>query len=385
MLGRGRAGVRELDTAEDPVAVLVWAADVTAAALGRTGAEPGEDHRRLALLDAAIDRQRKGRLAMAEIEAAGPLHALLGPPPHNGAGLAAWRRAAGAVLDYRDAAGTFERDVSLTDPWRRALGDEPAGTSLRSHYDQVRETILEARTTMVLAELARHVPVAGRRPSVEVETLARRPLGQLHAELAHQSRHTETATRSAAAVRSAQRELARAEQALAELSEAPAAPARRRRSRVSDAELIRAEARARAAHRVVEARARLAATSEVVSRTPEAPSRQRALLTEAVAVREERLRSRVLDDAPDWARHDIRRRLAADDVLAPPIVEGLARAYGDIAVFCDRWGLGAGSTTLDQLVGALPPAPGAHRDWLELSSRLRSPGVAPERGIDLSL
>lgn len=385
MLGRGRAGVRELDTAEDPVAVLVWAADATAAALGRTGAEPGEDHRRLALLDAAIDRQRQGRLAMAELEVAGPLHALLGPPPHSGTGLATWRRAAAAVLDYRDAAGMFDRDAPPADPWGRAMGERPVEVSLRSHYDQIRETVLDARTTMVLAELARHVPVVGRRRSVELETLARRPLGQLHAELAQLSRHSETSTRSAAAMRSAQRELARAEEALAQLGEAPAAPLRRRRSRVPDAELIRAEAQGRAGQRVIEARARLAAASEVVSRTPEAPSRQRALLAEAIAVREERLRSRVLDDAPAWARHDIRRRLAVDDVPRPAVVEGLARAYGDVAVLCDRWGLDAGSATLDQLMGALPPAPAAHRDWLELSLRLRSAGVAPERGIDLSL
>ncbi len=385
MLGRGRAGVRELDSAEDPVAVLVWAADAAAATLGRTGAEPGEDHRRLALLDAAIDRQRQGRLAMAEMETTGPLQALLGPPPASGSGLAAWRRAAGAVLDYRDAAGTFDRDVPHADHWRRALGTEPAGTSRRSHYDQVRVTVLEARTTMVLAELARHVPVVGRRPSVEVEALAGRPLAQLHAELAQLSRHTESATRSGTALRSAQRELARAEEALAELGEAPAAPSRRRRSRVADAESIRAEARARASQRVVEARARLGAASEAVSRLPEAPSRRRELLAEAVAVREGRLRSGVLDDAPTWARHDIRRRLDVDDVPSHAEVEGLARSYGDVAVACDRWGLDTRSATLEELVGALPPSPAAHREWLELSSRLQSPGVAPERGIDLSL
>ena len=382
MLGRGRPGVRELDTAEDPVAVLVWAADAATQALVRTGVQPGEDHRRLELLDAAIDRQRLGRLAMAEAESTGPLPALLGPRPLGGAGLVAWRRAAAAVLDYRDAAGMFDRDTDHADPWRRALGDGPTADTQRSHYDQVRRVVVEARTAMVLAELAGHIPVVGSRPPVEVAALARRPLGQLHAELAELSRHCDAAARRGAALRSAQRELTRAEQARGELGNAPAAPSHQRRSRTTGPGGITADVRARAEQRVVDARQRLAAATQLASDVPDAPSRRVALLSSAIAVREARLRAGILADAPDWARHDLGRRVAAHSVLAPALVGGLARAYGDVAVFADRWGLDAGAATLDHLVSQSPP--GAAQDWLELTSRLRSPDLVPDRGIDLS-
>jgi hypothetical protein len=242
--------------------------------------------------------------------------------------------------------------------------------------------VADVRTTMVLAELGRHVPVVPRRPPVEVEALAQRPLGRLHAELAQLSSRSDDATRRGAAVRAAQRELDRAEQALGDLG-APAAPPRRRRSRPGGAEVAGAAARGRAEQRIVGARRRLALATQSAADVAEAPSRRVWLLSQAIGVREARLRAGVLGDAPDWVRHDIRRRLAAHGVPGPALVHGLARAYGDVAVYADRWGLDADAPTLDQVIGQAPP-PGATQDWLELASRLASPAVVAERGIDVS-
>jgi hypothetical protein len=384
MTGRGRAGVRELDSAEDPVAVLVWAADAATERLTRSGAASGDDHRRLMLLDAAIARQRLGRLAVAETEATGPLPGLLGPPPRSGSGLVAWRRAAAAVVDYRDAAGMFERDEGHSDPWRRALADTPDSGPRRAHYDQVRGIVVEARTTMVLAELSRHVPVAGTRPSAGVEALARRPLAQLHDELAAGSRRRDTAARRDAAVRSAQRAL---EQVQAALDEAPVVGvggSRRGRSRRSAADAVATEARARAEQRLVDARRRLSAAIDAATEVPVAPPGRMSLLSQAVAVRQARLRAGVLGDPPAWARDDVRHRLERRTGMSSALVEGLARVYGDVAVFADRWGLDAEAGSVDAVVGERPPSPQATQPWLALRAQLRSPEVVRDRGIDLS-
>lgn len=132
---RQRPGTRELLTARDPVAVMVWAAGTYATGVleaeARLRAEgddrrpevrrqEAEDQARLALLDAALVRQRAGRLALAETERHGPVAELLGPPPTHVAGLRAWRGAAAAVVDYRDAAGLFVGSVGTTAPIRLA-------------------------------------------------------------------------------------------------------------------------------------------------------------------------------------------------------------------------------------------------------------------------
>jgi len=377
MARRARAMARELDSAEDPIAVLVWAADAAAGVLARSASEPGDDHGRLALVEAAIARQRLGRLAMAELDARGPLAAVLGPPPPSGAGLTAWRRAAAAVLDYRDAAGIFDRDVPHADAWRRAMGPVPAGEG-RAHHDQVLGIVVEARVTIALAALSRHVPPAGARPDVEVEALARRPLRQLDQDLAALRRQCDTATRRASVLRAAQRELERAHQALAELDPPPVG---RRRARPADN--VAADTRARAEQRVVEAQRRLDTLADTVAATP-ATGGQEAVVAQAVAVREARLRAQILTEAPPWLRHDLRRRLEAQPCLSSGVVERLARSYGEVAVHADRWGLDAHAPTLDAVVGQdrLPAA--AARQWSALASDLRSPAVAPERGMDLS-
>jgi hypothetical protein len=381
-LARGRAGVRELDSAGDPVAVLVWAADAAAQAMGRSGPAAGDDHRRLELLDAAIARQRHGRLALAETEASGPLPALLGSPPASGAALVAWRRAAAAVLDYRDTAGIFDRERSDADPWRRALGDATAAYD-RSHYDQVRRVVVEGRAAMVVADLGRHVPLTAGRPRADVESLAQRPLRELRDELDALARHRATATRRAVSVRAAERELERARQALGDLVDTPASG--RRRGRPRPAEAVAAQARARAEQRVVEAGRRWTAAVEVAGEAPARLPERIGLLSEAVAVREARLRAGVLSDPPDWARRDLSRRVDGSRTLAPATVQALARAYGDVVVFADRWGTDARAASIDEVLGERPPSPEATQPWLALRSQLRSPGVVAERGVDLGL
>lgn len=99
-------------------------------------------------------------------------------------------------------------------------------------------------------------------------------------------------------------------------------------------------------------------------------------------MRDGRLRAGVLGDPPAWARHDVAARVVTQTALEPAVIAGLARAYGDAAVLADRWGLDGRAPTLERMLGHGPP--GAGPEWASLTSRLRSPGVEPERGIDLS-
>lgn len=191
MLSRGhaRGGFRELHTAEDPMAVLVWAAgeyarDVLLNDAGRApvNAEDLEADACLRLVESAQLRRRAGRLALAEAELDGPIPALLGPSPAAAEALIAWRRAAAAVLDYRDAVGLFDHDSGDEDPLRRALGEAPVGPGSRAHLDQVLACVAECRAARLLAAIADHVPPSGPRPSLDVAALARRPLADLRRE-----------------------------------------------------------------------------------------------------------------------------------------------------------------------------------------------------------
>lgn len=195
MRGREHLHTRELASARDPVAVLVWAAGTYAtdvfAAEARRRAEgddrpadvrrqEAEDRARLALLDAALARQRDGRLVLAETDERGPITALLGPPPDHVVGLRAWRRAAAAVLDYRDAAGLFDRHTCGRGS---AFGPAPADPALAAHWGQLSATVAGALADIAVADVMRHVPPLGERPAPAVAALAERPLTELDAEL----------------------------------------------------------------------------------------------------------------------------------------------------------------------------------------------------------
>ncbi|HET9733517.1 MAG TPA: MobF family relaxase [Acidimicrobiales bacterium] len=199
MLTRGQAVTRELSSADDPMAVLVWAAgthavnELTMAAAERDAADtrPPEARAReaaledrLRLLDATIARQRDLRLAAAEHNDTGPIAGLVGSLPATPAGRVAWRRAAAAILDYRDRTGTFDRDDRAVDPWERALGPRPGDARLASHYDQVCAVVDECRASVVLAELPRFVPAQPGRPDADVARHAARTLADLNAEIA---------------------------------------------------------------------------------------------------------------------------------------------------------------------------------------------------------
>lgn len=195
---RQRPGTRELLTARDPVAVLVWAAGTYATGVleaeARLRAEEddrppevrrqeAEDRARLALLDAALVRQRDGRLFLAETERHGPVTAVLGPPPAHVVGLRAWRRAAAAVVDYRDAAGLFDRRTTALHG-AHPLGPVPADPVLAGHREQLCAVVAAALVDIAVAEVARHVPPLADRPAPAVAELAEHPLPVLDAELA---------------------------------------------------------------------------------------------------------------------------------------------------------------------------------------------------------
>jgi len=206
MLTRGQAVTRELDSAEDPMAVLVWAAGthaverLTEAEAARAAADtrPADVkaaettlEARLRLLDTTILRQRGLRLAVAEHDPVGAVTGLLGPPPGHAGGDTAWRRAAAAIVDYRDQAGTFDRDLPGPDPWKRALGPEPADPRLAAHRHQTQTVVVNCQAAMVLSELPRFVPPQPCRPDPDVAALAARPLGELTAHIAEMRHHAE--------------------------------------------------------------------------------------------------------------------------------------------------------------------------------------------------
>ena len=186
LISRSAPDRRELTSARDPIAVLVWAA--AHHALPALSAEAERRHAAhrchqaqvgLRRLDSALARQREGRLAAAETHTDGPIVSLLGPAPHQPAGLRTWRRAATAILDYRDTTGLFDQDTRDPDRKRRAIGDRPADPARAEHYDQVVTIVQASRQALVLAELANHAEARPPRPDLPVEQLSTRSLREL--------------------------------------------------------------------------------------------------------------------------------------------------------------------------------------------------------------
>jgi len=179
LISRSATGRRELTSARDPIAVLVWAAThqalpaLAAEVANRPdGAGVEEVRTDLRRLDSALARQRESHLLAAETTDDGPVTALLGKAPSSPSGLGVWRRASAAILDYRDVAGIFDRDSHDPDPLSRALGCRPADPELAAHYDQVVGTVRASRTTLVATELARYSTAGPARPAPAVEGLA---------------------------------------------------------------------------------------------------------------------------------------------------------------------------------------------------------------------
>jgi conjugative relaxase-like TrwC/TraI family protein len=186
LISRSAPDRRELTSARDPIAVLVWAANHHALPAVAAEAErrPADQRRQqaqvgLRRLDSALARQREGRLAAAETHSDGPIVSLLGPAPHQPASLRTWRRAAAAILDYRDTVGLFDHDTRDPDQKRGAIGDRPPDPARADHYDQVVSTVQASRQALVLADLANHAVAMPPRPASLLETLSTRNLQEL--------------------------------------------------------------------------------------------------------------------------------------------------------------------------------------------------------------
>lgn len=395
MMSRGRRSPRELVSAEDPIAVLVWAAsDHVIESLRADAAEQQRaDTRtpealardaqlaeRVALLDSAIGRQRLGRIELAGLDPTGPVQVLLGPVPTEPAGVRAWRRAAAAVVDYRDTAGLYDRVGTGVDDVTLTLGPRPAALGRAAHYDQVLATVARSRIDIVLAALATQVPSAGTRPPAEVAVVADRTLSELYAELASlaltapsedplvsrmRAAAQAESDRLGALLEAARRSLAGAEQAR---------QSHRRGRRVRDD-----TAPARADIERLEAEhARAVASLAHYERRPDprqplVDSGRRSIVEQALAARERNLRASVLIEPPGWLRRHVSALVAAGE---HPEVAELARAYGDVAIYRERWGLtegGAGRGDLFDLL-AKPPRPGDERapDWQRAAGALDS-------------
>jgi len=361
MLGRHTGGTRELRSAEDPIAVLVWAAGdyavgvLTAEAEARgkaAGHDPGGNdtvatdvaRQRIRLLDDALARQRDARLAMVETEPNGPISSLLGPLPDHAVGRRAWRRAAAATLDYRDRVGMFDRDGGGHGGWVRALGQRP-DDHRGDHYDQVRAVVIECRATSVLAELAHTVPKLGPRPALGVATLAERPLHSLDSELESGRRRQSDVAILTRMVSGAERELKAAEKASADAGSRVAAiehesPPGRQVRRSGEQELLDTArlnlGQAQAAEAA--ARARLDEVEGHLHAAQAPTTGYIASLQAAIAVREARFATTVLADPPAWVRTDVTQRVAAAlDADAPlPDPSHLANAYVTVAVAAEH-------------------------------------------------
>ncbi|MEW6475249.1 MAG: MobF family relaxase [Actinomycetota bacterium] len=309
----------------------------------RTG--DARDWERLARLDSAMARQRQLRLARLEATVDGPIPGLLGPARAHPAGLRPWRRAASALLDYRDAAGLFDTDRGEPDPWTRALDAPPEEPALAAQYDAVRTIVAHSRAATLCADVARHLPGVPARPGAAVAALAERPLVELDAVLIELRRRVEEHTRREGIARAARAESERAAAALARartnLEQLDAAgPARRWRGswprdsvrfEAAHRELDRAEADVAAAAE----RVRDAETSSLMAVPTSGELRQ---VMQAIAVREARLRREILTDPPQWVQRDIAARTAPDATDPAPDPARLAAAYGDAAVAAERRG-----------------------------------------------
>jgi hypothetical protein len=333
MLTRGRAVTRELDSTDDPIAVLVWSAGTHAVAqlsdvqVARAAADPTQAgvkaseaalEARLGLLDTTILRQRDLRLAVAEHDPRSFIAGLLGPPPGHAGGDTAWRRAAAAIVDYRDHAGLFDRDGGDPDRWERALGPPPADPRLAAHRHQARAVVVDGQAAMVLSELPCFVPVQPSRPDAEVATLASRPLGELTTEIAELRRRHRVA------------------------GEAPAGG---------------------------------------VVPPPVDVDRLRQL-EQAARCRLDRLTTELLTDPPDWLRHVVTTDLDHGQVCEPERYSRLARL---VAEWSDTAGTSVRAESLDEVVGGPPADAGLVAAWESLTADLApvpEPAV-PERAADL--
>lgn len=398
-MARGRRTPRELVSAEDPLAVLVWAVSdhvletlrADAAALHEADARPAEAASRdaqltarIAVLDSAIGRQRIGRLELARCDTAGPIQLLLGPAPNDAVGLRAWRRGAAAITDYRDTAGLYDRAQPGADDVAIALGSRPEAGTRAAHYDQVLATVARCRADIIVAGLARHVPPAPTRPSGEVAVLAASPLSELHADLASMAPAAQpdpvmVARLHAAAVVEAERLRAlvgAARVRLAAGSNAANAEETRRRARrrpqpartdanLARSEIERLEAELTRAVASVEHYKTLAAQGAPVS-----DGGRRGAVEQALAVRERNLRAGALTDPPPWLRRHVAATVAADE--RPDLAE-LATVYGDIAVYRERW-------AVLEPPALAAPEPGTIRLWhVEPAEIGATGGRLPER------
>ncbi len=392
ILQRGGLGVRELESAQDPMAVLVWAAGDYATARLTESAErhAAEDHRpetakatetllrqRLSIVDTAIHRQSAGRLALAETDPGHYVTAVLGPLPLHGAGAVAWRRAARCIVEYRDAAGRFDTDAPhAQDPWVRALGPVLDDGPLRTHHDQVVGIVTECRVDITLAQLEAHVPPLGERPTQSVAELAERRLGWLDAQLSgfrevvsagpELERIAEGDARLYRQLREeisdAHARLARAEQGVADADLGPWRPRKSAAVRAAAEDLaeahqavIRAEAAAQAQQDRSATSARRLGISQVV------PIEHLRQLEQAIDVRSGRLGAELLTHPAAWMRVDIAERLEAlDNANLSFVPSRLAAGYRAVALAADRVGLDAHDLNRDQVRELAADRPGIH-------------------------
>jgi hypothetical protein len=337
MTSRTARGPREIVSARDPMAVMVWAAGDLAVrtfqkAANERAAGDGEpataaaSRRRLALLDVAIARQREARLALMEVENPAHIVVLVGVRPDHPAACVPWRRAAAAITDYRDAAGIFDRQRAEPDPLVQALGPRREGPALAAMHDEARTVVAEARADILLAEIARHVPTLGPRPGVDVEALAQRSLRDLHGELA--------------------------------------------RLRELEAE-----------RDVLGEQFRPKATARYAAPDPES-ARMRAT-SQAINVRSRRQRVAVVTEPPEWVRRDVASRAAAQ-VPTPEFGRHLAVAYGSVALHADRSGQRIDVDRLEDLLGSRPVEPELLPSW-EAAQEALAMIARPERAITVDL
>ncbi|MBW3613925.1 MAG: relaxase domain-containing protein [Actinobacteria bacterium] len=394
MVGRGHDETRELGSAEDPMAVLVWAAGEYAvevltqehaenafaadAAANEDGRTTAVEHR-LGVVDATLARQRQARLALVETEPGGFVSCILGSAPAQPAGLRAWRRGAAAILDYRDAAGLFDRDGRHPDPWLRALGPDPQDPRLADHRRQVTQVVVECRTAILLAEVMRFVPCLGQhRPQPDLAALAERRLPDLDAELARVCAGEEARQRFARLLHSAREDLARARTAAAS-AEADLARICGRGGHRSgrrwpghgrpELPAVVAEARVFEAHRSIEAvAARLARVKVLVQDSLDSEGAPRRLLEEAIALRERRLAAEVLTAPPAWLRADVAKRAAT---LQATEAARLAVLYGRVAAQAERRGT-EDAHDVQAVLGSAPDNSLDGSKWLVLRSELNT-------------
>ncbi|MEW6470938.1 MAG: MobF family relaxase [Actinomycetota bacterium] len=397
MVGRANDSPRELDSALDPVAVLVWATRrhalpvLAAEARARDAADArppearlveAEARARLRRLDSALARQRESRLAALEAATDGPVAALLGPAPRHPAGLRPWRRAAAAIVDYRDAVGLFDVKHPGEEPWTAALGPRPADPVLAAHHTQVEGIVADCRAEILLAEVCRHRPALPPRPALAVATLVERPLAELDAALAAARQALNEQHIREGIARAARRELGRAEEVLRRA--ATDAPLNEGRIRSGDGDGRPAcPERAEAQHAVDRAAEALRRAEQARTEAQPATPDEVTNLEQAATTREARLRADVLAHPSDWMRADIVARTSRTSDSGLPDPARLAAAYGDAAVQAERSGKPAASL-LAEVLGQQVGDGRTEGVAAELEALLGRVGV-DNRGIGLDL